>query len=243
VAERAPEGQLPPLGHAADLWLAWACVQGSPLALACFWQEYEPVVLRVARRRGAAHDLASDVRQMLAERLLVADTVAGRRAKIGDYKGLGALRGWVASAAATTLSSQQRDEGRRRERADSLANDALPARLDPELDYLKRRYGAQVHDAIIAALDASSARDKALLRLHLEERLSIDALGNLYGVNRATAARWLVAARRTLKARTIERLRSLLELSSGECESLLGLVNSQLDVSMLNHLRDSDARP
>lgn len=236
LAERSPQGQLPPVRHASDLWLAWACVQGAPLALGHFFRLYEELVLRVVRRRGGADDLAADVRQMLAERLLVGDARTGKRAKIADYKGLGALRGWVATAAATTLASQRRDEGRRRDGADSLADKGFLRRLDPELEYLKQRYAPQVHDAIIAALDASSARDKALLRLHLKERLSIDALGAMYGVNRATAARWLVTARKTVRARTIESLRARLELNPKECESLLGLVNSQLEVSMLNHL-------
>src|SRR5690606_27304661 len=178
-----------------------------------FFRLYEELVLRVVRRRGGADDLAADVRQMLAERLLVGDARTGKRAKIADYKGLGALRGWVATAAATTLASQRRDEGRRRDGADSLADKGFLRRLDPELEYLKQRYAPQVHDAIIAALDASSARDKALLRLHLKERLSIDALGAMYGVNRATAARWLVTARKTVRARTIESLRARLELN------------------------------
>jgi RNA polymerase sigma-70 factor (ECF subfamily) len=199
--------------------------------------------MRVVRKRGAASDQAADIRQMLAEKILVGDPSSGRRAKLADYKGLGALRGWVATAAATTLATQRRNEGRRREGAESLAERAFVVRLDPELQYLKERYAQPVHDAIIAALDASSARDKALLRLHLKERLSIDALGAMYGVNRATAARWLVAARRTVKMRTIERLRACLELNPTECESLLGLVNSQLEVSMLNHLEPDAVAP
>ena len=236
VAERAPGGELPPVRHAADLWLACACVQGVPLAIACFLQEYEPLVARVARRQRAELDVAADLRQVLAERLLVPDPSAGRRAKIADYKGVGALRGWVATAAATTLSTQRRAIGRRREQPASPADEAMVMHLDPELQYLKQRYAQQVHDAIIAAVDGLTTRDKALLRLHLKERLSIDALGAMYGVNRATAARWLVAARRTLKACTIERLRAALQLNPRECESLLGLVNSQLEVSMLAHL-------
>jgi RNA polymerase sigma-70 factor (ECF subfamily) len=243
LAERAPGGELPPLRHAADLWLAWACVQGAAPALACFLRDYEALVTRVVRRRGGGDDQAADVRQMLAERILVGDPSTCRRAKLADYKGLGSLRGWVATAAATTLATQRRDEGRRREGAESLAERDFVARLDPELQYLKQRYAQPVHDAIIAALDASSARDKALLRLHLKERLSIDALGALYGVNRATVARWLVAARRTLKTRTIERLRTCLELNPTECESLLGLVNSQLEVSMLSHLEPEADSP
>jgi RNA polymerase sigma-70 factor (ECF subfamily) len=244
LAERAQEGQLPPLRHAPDLWLACACVQRVPAALACFLREHEPMMTRILVRRGASADIAADVRQVLAERLFVSDDRAGRRAKIADYKGLGALKGWVATAAVTTLITQQRADGRRQgERPAWSADDALLGPLDPELEYLKQRYAGQVHDAIVAAVASLTPREKALLRLHLKERLSIDRLGAMYGVNRATAARWLAAAREIVKERTIRQLRARLQLNPRECESLLGLVNSQLEVSVLRHLGPEPDRP
>lgn len=243
VAERAADGQVPPLRHAADLWLACACVQGVPSACTCFLREHEPLMNRIMSRRGAASDMAADVRQALAERLLVGDPAAGRHAKIGDYKGQGALRHWVATAVATTLASEQRAAGRRREKSEAAADDALLGQADPELDYLKQRYAAQCHDAITQAVEALCTRDKALLRLHLKERLSIDALGSMYGVDRATAARWLAAARYNLKDQTVQRLRASLRLHAWEGESLLGLVNSQLDVSLLLHLGAAAEEP
>lgn len=236
LAERCTGAALPPAAHAADLWLACACAQGAPAAVEQFQREYDPLIARVAARRGAGQDLAADVRQELCERLLVADESSGRRAKIGDYRGAGALRSWVASAAATTLLSLQRASHRRREHHESEAREMLLVRLDPELDYLKQRYSAQVHDSVIASIEALSPRDKALLRLHLGQRLSIDALGALYGVNRATAARWLATAREALRRGTVKDLRSRLQLEPRECDSLIALVNSQLDVSLLRHL-------
>jgi RNA polymerase sigma-70 factor (ECF subfamily) len=65
----------------------------------------------------------------------------------------------------------------------------------------------------------------------------------MYGVNRATAARWLAAAREIVKERTIRQLRARLQLNPRECESLLGLVNSQLEVSVLRHLGPEPDRP
>jgi RNA polymerase sigma-70 factor (ECF subfamily) len=77
--------------------------------------------------------------------------------------------------------------------------------------------------------------------LHLGERMSIDALGAIYSVDRATAARWLVAARQALVEKTKETLRARLQLSEGECDSLVGLVRSQLDVSILRRLTEDVA--
>jgi RNA polymerase sigma-70 factor (ECF subfamily) len=236
LAERCAGGVLPPPDHAADLWLACACARGVPAAAERFQREYAPLIARIAARRGAAQDIAADVRQQLCERLLVPDPSSGRRAKIGDYRGSGALRSWVASAAATTLLSVQRAASRRRERPEPEAQDAMLGRLDPELEYLKQRYTTQVHDAVVAAIEALSPRDKALLRLHLGQRLSIDALGTMYGVNRATAARWLATARESLRRGTVKDLRGRLQLEPRECDSLIALVNSQLDISVLRHL-------
>lgn len=236
VSERAGAGQVPPREHAPDLWLACACVQDRPAAVSCFLRKYEPLVARILVRRGAPADIAADVRQVLAERLFVADPRTGRGALIGDYKGLGSLKSWVATAAATTLLSLQRAAGRQRENANSAADDPLLGPPDPELEYFKQRYAGEVQSAIIAALGALSTRERALLRLHLKERLNIDSLGAMYGVNRATAARWLSAARQLLKERTFEHLRAGLALNPRECESLLGLVNSQLELSILRHL-------
>jgi len=75
-----------------------------------------------------------------------------------------------------------------------------------------------------------------LLRLHLGERLSIDTLGSMYGVNRATAARWLVAARQSLLERARAAMRARLGSSEEELESLGVILQSQLHVSLARRL-------
>jgi RNA polymerase sigma-70 factor (ECF subfamily) len=194
------------------------------------------VIDRVLAHRKARADVAADARQMVLERLLVGDASKGTAPKIGDYRGIGALHSWVASTAATTLLTLRRSANRRREQPEDSGGAALGARVDPELDYLKLKYKSEVEEAIIGALAQLSSRDSALLRLHLGERLSIDALGSMYSVNRATAARWLAAARSALVQKTKETLRARLQLSEGECDSLVGLVQSQLDVSIVRRL-------
>lgn len=241
LAARAASGELPPVAHAAELWLACACALGVPSALAAFDSEYAPVIRRVLARRKAAQDVADDVGQILQERLLVADPAGGKRAKIADYKGSGPLKSWVATAAATTLATLQRAARRRREAPESAEANAWAVAVDPELEYLKQRYAREVEAALIAALDALSDHDKTLLRLHLGQRLSIDVLGTMYSVNRATAARWLGAARRALADGARARLVSALQLSPSELDSLIALVNSRLEVSIGRRLADLDA--
>jgi RNA polymerase sigma-70 factor (ECF subfamily) len=144
-------------------------------------------------------------------------------------------------AAATSLLMAQRTQGRRRETGshdehdDPVIENVLADQ--PELNYLKQHYRAPVQAAIVAALEALPDRDRVLLRLHLSEGMSIDRLGAMYAVNRATAARWLAAARRTLLQSARAGIQKALRVSDTECDSILKLVRSQLDLSITAHLR------
>jgi RNA polymerase sigma-70 factor (ECF subfamily) len=236
LGERAQDSLVPPLKYAGDLWLACACVQGEARAFEHFMAEYGPVLQRLLLRRGATRDLAADIQQQLAERLLVADPSANRPAKIGDYRGSGALRSWVATAAAMLLVSLQRSARQRQEHPKPIDEDLWIGVSDPELDYLKQRHAGDVRKAILVSLESLSDRDKTLLSLYVGKRLNIDTLGTMYGVNRATAARWIAAARQALRRRTVKHLQTTLRMTQRECDSLIAFVNSQLDISILEHL-------
>jgi RNA polymerase sigma-70 factor, ECF subfamily len=54
----------------------------------------------------------------------------------------------------------------------------------------------------------------------------------MYGVSSRTVQRWLVDLREDLLSRTRDGLKSRLGLSPSELESLLGLVDSQLQLSL-----------
>ncbi|MEO8184649.1 MAG: hypothetical protein ABI895_38055 [Deltaproteobacteria bacterium] len=241
VAERALEGQLQPSKHAADLWLACACSHAIHGAVAAFEREHGPVIDRVLAHRRASPDLAADARQSVLERLLIGNASKGAAPKISAYRGGGPLHSWVASTAATTLLMLRRSASRRREQPEESAGPGLGAQLDPELDWLKLRCKTEVEEAIIGALGQLNDRDSTLLRLHLGERMSIDVLGSMYSVSRATAARWLATARGALVAKTKETLRARLQLSERECDSMVALVQSQLDVSIVRRLCDGAA--
>jgi RNA polymerase sigma-70 factor (ECF subfamily) len=213
------------LAHAADLYLACACARGVPGAAEAFDSEYGGVIERVLARRRASWDLADDAAQTLRERLLVGDAP-----KIAEYSGRGPLRSWVASAAATTVLMMRRAAGRRREDAeDEIAEIAAG---EPDLAYMKQRYKAELEDAIAKGIARLGDRDRALLKLHLGERLGIDRIGAMYKVDRSTAARWLAAARGALVSAAREEARARLKLDDAECDSIAELVRSELHVSI-----------
>lgn len=236
LAARVRHGQVPDPAFAGDLLLACGCAQGLPAAVATFEARYAAVIGRVLSRRRASADLAADATQVVYERLLVAPP--GGSPKIADYAGTGSLRGWVSAVAATTLLMLRRAAARRREQPPS--SDGCPEQMaasEPELRYLKAHCKREVERALERAIEQLTERQRLLLRLHLTEAMSIDALGAMYRVNRATAARWLAAARAAILAGTRAELCATLKLGESECESMVALVRDELSVSVVRHLK------
>ena len=150
----------------------------------------------VALRRVAGSVAPDEVKQLVRHRLFVGPP--GGAPKILEYAGRGRLRTWVRVAATRIALNLVESNGRER----PLDNDAIAhligAGEDPELGYLKRRYAAEFRAAFGEAFNALETRDRNLLRYAFGEGLSVDAVGALYGVHRATAARWITKAHGSL---------------------------------------------
>jgi RNA polymerase sigma-70 factor, ECF subfamily len=118
----------------------------------------------------------------------------------------------------------------------ATADDELMARLpdghDGELSFLKARYRPAFAAALRESLDALAAADQNLLRQRYVDGLSLEELGTLQGVHRATALRRLERARKTLLDDLRARLRARLQLPADELESLLRLVASRIDLTL-----------
>jgi RNA polymerase sigma-70 factor (ECF subfamily) len=220
------------IDHAADLQLAAACAKGDAAALAAFEREHLSQVGAFIARIDADAAFAEEVRQRLREKLLVAEP--GQRPRIADYAGQGPLGGWVRVAAvrmALDLRKARRSESEVGATTDAAAH-AVAAGADPELEIVRKRHGAEVEAAIREALAALTSRQRQLLRLAIVEGVGIDRLATMYRVHRATAARWVAAARQDLMEAVLSQLGHKLRIGRGEAHSLAGAVRSQLDISL-----------
>jgi RNA polymerase sigma-70 factor (ECF subfamily) len=121
-------------------------------------------------------------------------------------------------------------------RDDELAHLIAPDD-DPEIGYLKRLYREEFKRAFQVAIEALDDRDRLVLRQHTLDGLGIDQLAALHHVHRATSARWVEAARKTVIAATERELIHRLRLSRTELDSVLRMIRSQLDVSLPRLLR------
>ncbi len=219
----------------SDLYLACACVDGNAEALRLFDAVLLPQVEQPLKR--AAPSIPTDeVRQVLRKKLFVAEP--GKRPKIADYAGRGALRTWLRIIATRTALDLGQSAAREVPVERAALEFIVGAGQDPELDYFKQRYAAEFRAAFADAFAALDARDRSLLRYAFGRGLSIDAIGTIYGVHRATAARWVVTAHEglvnSLRKTMIERLK----VRPDEYASILRLIESRIEVSFERLLKE-----
>lgn len=213
-----------------DLFLACACARGDAAAIAAFESYLNEVDVAFARVRAPVS--ADEVKQQLRLRLLVGDG-EGEPPRLTLYRGAGDLRGWVRVVAtrhllnlATRVAPDAKGGG-----DDALAGVAA-ATADPELALLKQRRGVDLKRAFERAASELSDRERALLRQSLVERLSIDTIGDRHGIHRSTAARWVAAARSALQKNVRRALHEALGISDTEVESMLRVIESDIELSV-----------
>jgi len=219
--------------RAEDLWIACASAAGDPAALAVIEARYLPDVHAALGKMGLGHDRITEVKQRLRHLLFTGDAESPPR--IGDYRGSGDLRAWMRVTAMRAALKLLRKDGREAGSDDALLEAHAPDD-DPELAYMKAAYRAAFKTAFQEALESLQPRERTLLKQQIVDGLGIDELGALYSVHRATAARWVAAAREKLLMRTRRAFMLNARISSDECESIMRMVRSQLDVSLHRRL-------
>jgi len=213
--------------NAGDLLLCQLCLLGRTDALKVFDTEYfEPLRSILSAIDGAP---VGDVMQELRLKLL-----AERR--LAQYQGRGTLNAWLRRAAVNT-ASHVLEPARREERLQHASDQLAP---DPELALLKSSHRDAFRSAFVEALKRLTVRQRTVLRLNALSGLSIDELGTMYSVHRATAARWVQQAKDEVVKTTRELLAVNIKESSKAMSSFVRLLHTELDVSLRRHLTDDE---
>ncbi len=222
---------------AGDLFLACACSRGDPRALREFERLYIAQVATYVARVDASPAFVDEVRQFLRIRLLIGDGEGPPRVR--TYGGSGPLGAWVRVAALRV--AQNLKAGAARERghvAIEVEEMRLPgAAPDPELEVLRRRFAPEIQAAFRTTLAELPARERNVLCLYYVDGLSGEAIAAMYDVHAATIRRRIERCRAAVLERTLALVRERLEVSHEELESILALVQSQIDVSLSLLLR------
>jgi RNA polymerase sigma-70 factor (ECF subfamily) len=216
--------------HGADLHLALAAGLGNRRALGALDKLIASLPDSLSRLASRAP--LDEVIQTLRTKLFV--TQPGGAPKILDYSGRGPLAGWLrVSAIRTALSLGRRADAAP---ADPVTRDVILGVPglgdDPEILHLRERHKQDFKAAFEDAFRELGVQDRNVLRLSLVDGLSIDEIGALFHVHRATAARWIQRALDGVQSRTRALLAERLRLSSQELESLLGVLRSSIELSL-----------
>jgi RNA polymerase sigma-70 factor, ECF subfamily len=228
VAERSVGAPLDRL-RAGDLWIAFGCVTADPRALAMFETRFAPAI-RTALLRAFDTGVAADAELRFMSQLMLVDDNGGRVAQLASYAGRGALASWLRVGAIRAALDVIRTRRELPEDPDAFGNVATAA--DPLLASLKQRYRDAFGDAFRGAARELTNRERAILRYRYIDDLSIDQIGVVYRVHRATVARWIASIREGLFEATRARLGTEFDLSESAVDSVLRMIDSQLDVSI-----------
>lgn len=215
--------------RAADLYVTFAVSRHVPGAARTLEDAFAPSLRKALAALRLSPPEVDDALQIVWRDLLTGDAP-----RVAQFDGAGDLRAWLRVAA--TRVALRSSKKAKRESPDAEAGElAEGAAADPELMLLKAEYRAHFHEAVKNAIEAMPKAEAMLLRQHLIDGLGIDQLCKLYDIHRATAARRLAAARESLALAIREEFKRRARLDDSECESVLRLVRSSLDLTLKRH--------
>jgi RNA polymerase sigma-70 factor, ECF subfamily len=215
--------------NGADLFLALGCGLGDAHAVRGLQDKYFSALSNSLARAGFDSTTREDVLQQMLLHLC-----AGDSPRMLTYAGKASLGAWLAVTSMRLALNM-----RPRNCWGSNGNDSFePERLFSDEDTPEVRLAIEkARPAFQAALQNAIVelplRDRTLLRLYFLDRLTIDAMGSMYGVHRATAARWISDIRGKILGHVQSALSRDLGLAASEFDSLAFLIRSQLQLSLI----------
>lgn len=200
-------------------------------AVRLFELRYTAELRRIAARLGV-RDGVDELVQRLLVRMLVGSPEAPP--KIAGYRGDGSLDAWVRAVAARFVIDHVRHVAAQAQVA-PLSESAIvrSAPIDGAMQH--DRYAAIVRASAEHAFAELSPRERNLLRHAVFHRLSVDEVGSIYRVHRATAARWLQRARDRLHASIVQGLCAETGMPAIDAQSIVREVGG-VDVSLRSML-------
>jgi RNA polymerase sigma-70 factor, ECF subfamily len=222
--------------HIADLTLAQCCFLSMPDAIAHFVHIHTPNVQFALARLNIQSHSADDLKQEIFAKLL---TVSPR--KIGSYTGRAELRSWLKTIATRDGISFLRERG-----ATATDDNVLHAIQDRDLEHpahniIAVHYAAEFKQAFESAMTALSNEQRSLLRQFYVDSLSLDQIGLMLGVHKATVFRRLQAARGALAGAVTMAFQAAIPANTAELHSIVRGLQSQVTLSLSRLTRHNPA--
>ena len=213
---------------ADDLNLAAACASNVPGALQAFRARMFPAVAQAARLYDGSLPFAEEVYQRVSELMFVGGPDG--KPKILQYDGAGPLPKFIGTAA-RRIALRMATKSARFQGEEALVEHFSQIHSQ-ETAILKHQHRDLFNRALAIGLRELSDRERMILRLNLNHRVSTTKLAAMYGVTQPTVSRWIQRAARTIFKKVKELVCDELEIDTRELQSLLFLVRSQIEISI-----------
>ena len=214
--------------HGSDIYLALACGSAEEEALRTLERSHFPMLEAQLSRSGFDESARKDVFQQVLLHLC-----AGPSPRILTYAGRASLASWLGVATMRfALQMASKSKQNCSVPPDVTIDSLVCGDSSPEVRVAIENARPQFQSALSSALDALPERDRTLLRLCFVDGLTIDRIGSMYGVHRATAARWLANIREGILKHVQTIMMRDFGLRASEFESLIFLVRSELQLSL-----------
>jgi len=217
-----------------ELFLVTAVVAGLPAALQHFDREFLAHACAVARRIDRSQSFVDDVAQELRLKLLT-----GSEPRLLKFSCAGSLLEWLRVAALRTALNLRRSD-HLVVASEFPVEVGIEAISDPPLEGI---YQNDFQKALEAGFHRLGARERTLLRLHFVDQLNIDRIAVMYGVHRATIARWLVSIRNQLFSEAKAQLANHHGFNTADVKSLYRHLEGRVHITISRILRSNAAGP
>jgi RNA polymerase sigma-70 factor (ECF subfamily) len=209
--------------HLVDLALADAAARGDQRALEVLEHSLIARVPDAARRYDSSDEFAQTLQQNVRIALLVGEKNGPR---IDSYTGRGPLLHWVL-VVATRLAIDLK----RREAKEDGEDDLLDL-MDWGDPLAKRESRALLKTWIQEGLSLLDAQERAVLQLYFVEEVPSQTIAIMFGVHRATVARWLEHARDQLRSHVRRRALATPGMGADALNSLLRAADGYVSLSL-----------
>jgi RNA polymerase sigma-70 factor (ECF subfamily) len=222
--------------NASDVYLIAAIAGGNADAHAAFARAMLEPCRGALARLGLAPAVVDDVLAEVRNRLLVGDGESDGELPIVRHTGDGNLAALIrVMVVRAGINRQKREHRYTSEDVGTL--DRLMGSHTPVGVLLSEEAKQLLRRVVAAAVATLGERDRALLRLHLYHGMTIDDLGQTYGVHRATAARWLAKVHDAIDSETRRALAHELRTESDHLHSVLDAARTGLTEAFAQALR------
>jgi RNA polymerase sigma-70 factor len=194
------------LASGEGLYVTIACDERVTGAWERFVQLHRPLLVRMARERGAGTTEADDIVGSVMGDLTMPPSEGGARTRLGTYSGAGSLVAWLRVIVARRVLDARRSEQSSpvESRDADAAGDLGAERPSPDPDPAQRMLAEEAERSLSRALEAAwerfTARERLVLVLRFREGVSQQRIAALLQVGEPRVSRIVDAAIEKIRA-------------------------------------------